>query len=123
MYDQLALFDEKQYKDPFLIDDFVVSQLNETMFNYIINWPKWLSKILFVYGNIGSGKTHLAHIWAKISNAKFINNDNFSLDYIIDSDSNAFIIDNCENFDQLNLLHSFNLINQMNKYLLLHINL
>lgn len=60
----------------FAEDDFITSQANQNAFNYIQNWLSWgegrYSKLLILYGPRSSGKTHLSHIFAKLTKAKLI---------------------------------------------------
>ena len=60
MSDQLILkFPEHQaYKK----EDFYVSPSNEEAFDFIKSWPKWIKRIVNIFGPSGSGKSHLASI-------------------------------------------------------------
>ena len=60
MSDQLILkFPEhRAYKK----EDFYVSPSNEEAFDFISNWPKWIKRIVNIFGPSGSGKSHLASI-------------------------------------------------------------
>ena len=60
MSDQLILkFPEhRAYKK----EDFYVSPSNEEAFDFIKSWPKWIKRILNIFGPSGSGKSHLASI-------------------------------------------------------------
>lgn len=53
-------------------EDLLESRSNQLAVSLIDNWPDWPSNILILAGPIGSGKTHLAKIWAQTSNAKVI---------------------------------------------------
>lgn len=44
--------------------DFMVSECNKKAFTYINFWPEWVASGLVIYGPKGSGKTHLAHLFA-----------------------------------------------------------
>ncbi|MBP1532173.1 MAG: hypothetical protein ILA52_01580 [Alphaproteobacteria bacterium] len=49
-------------------EDFMVSECNREAFMMIDSWPSWLSFGVLIYGPKGSGKSHLAHLFAdKIS--------------------------------------------------------
>jgi len=52
-------------------EDFLVAPGNETALAWIDRWPDWPNGILVLYGPEGSGKTHLGHIWAARSGARF----------------------------------------------------
>ena len=60
MNDQLILkFPEhRAYKK----EDFYVSPSNEEAFDFISSWPKWIKRIINIFGPSGSGKSHLASI-------------------------------------------------------------
>jgi chromosomal replication initiation ATPase DnaA len=50
-------------------EDFLVGATNEPAYAAIENWPNWPDQILLLLGPQGSGKSHLAAIWAGISHA------------------------------------------------------
>lgn len=51
--------------DPrFGAEDFLVSPSNEQAYGLIETWPDWPDTILLLVGPRGSGKSHLASIWA-----------------------------------------------------------
>ena len=60
MSDQLILkFPSHQaYKK----EDFYVSPSNQEAYDFINSWPKWIKRIINIFGPVGSGKTHLASI-------------------------------------------------------------
>ena len=43
-------------------EDFYVSPSNEEAFDFISSWPKWIKRIVNIFGPTGSGKSHLASI-------------------------------------------------------------
>ena len=60
MNDQLILkFPSQQaYKK----EDFYVSHSNQEAYDFINSWPKWIKRIINIFGPSGSGKSHLASI-------------------------------------------------------------
>jgi len=52
--------------------DFVAGPGNETALAFIESWPGWPLHALAVFGPLGCGKTHLAHIWRGLSGADFV---------------------------------------------------
>jgi len=53
-FEQLSNFDK---------NDFFVSECNYFAFNLIKSWPNWEKKILNIYGERKSGKSHLSEIF------------------------------------------------------------
>jgi chromosomal replication initiation ATPase DnaA len=45
-------------------EDFLESLSNETALKAVSAWPRWAHPVLLVVGPAGSGKTHLASLWA-----------------------------------------------------------
>ncbi len=52
--------------------DFVVTSGNQEALAWLQKWPDWPSHGLVLYGPQGSGKTHLAHIWAQRAGAEWL---------------------------------------------------
>ncbi len=110
------------YKQNFKYDDFYVSDSNYYAFKLIDKWPYWEKKILNIYGEKYSGKTHLANIFKKKNNGIRINeseltNENLKNFKLYEN----IILDNFTNNCDERLLYSlFNLIDQDNKYLLIN---
>ncbi len=109
-------------KAAYLPEDYVVSSANISAFSCIKNWPNWgkgiFPKILLLYGEYGSGKTHLAHIWQHISNAIFLKaQDLYSL-HLFTGQQNL-ICDNIENIDETLLFHLINFTHENQQYLLM----
>ncbi len=53
-------------------EDFLVADGNADALAWIDRWPGWPNGILVLYGPPGSGKTHLAHIWAAQSGGQIV---------------------------------------------------
>jgi DnaA regulatory inactivator Hda len=51
-------------------EDFFVSPANAVAVAMIEGWQGWPSRKLLLIGPTGSGKTHLAHVWAQASGAR-----------------------------------------------------
>jgi len=43
-------------------EDFYVSPSNQEAYDFINSWPRWIKKIVNIFGPSGSGKSHLASI-------------------------------------------------------------
>ena len=113
-------------------DDFLVSKSNKEAYKLIIRWPNWPGRKIIIFGDPGTGKTHLSKIWQKKSSAVTLNLNKFKK---IKFDKfflkkKKFIIENISNFfDKIktkdkellekNLLHFCNLIEEKRGYLIL----
>ena len=119
MNDQLILKFPK--KNIYQMEDFYVSSSNQEAYDFINNWPKWIKKIINIYGPPGSGKTHLASILRKKTTCLYLKanqlNDKTYFDF---KPKEALIIENENNKINENLLFSlWNLVMQDNKYFLI----
>ena len=109
------------HKIEFNEHDYYVSKSNYFAFNLIQNWTKWEKKILNIYGDTFSGKTHLAKIFQNKSKALYLTNNDVNEEIFKKIKlSECIVIDDFEKIKNKNLLYSlFNLIYQDNKYLLI----
>ena len=53
--------------------DFYVSESNQEAYNFVDSWPKWIKKIVNIYGDHGSGKTHLSSILQEKTKSLLLN--------------------------------------------------
>ncbi len=53
-------------------EDYFVSSSNALAVSMIADWRNWVSGKLLLLGPAGSGKTHLAHVWAADSGARIV---------------------------------------------------
>ena len=110
------------HKKSFDEHDYYVSKSNYYAYSIIEKWPKWEKKILNVYGDKFSGKSHLANIFKSKTGAllieeKKINDNIFKKIKLFEN----IIIDNYnEKFDEKLLYSIFNLVDQDNKYMLIN---
>ena len=69
----------KNNKNDYLEDDFIKSESNYNAHQLIKHWPDfWGSQFLIINGPEGSGKSHLANIWKKKSNAFSVTAENIT---------------------------------------------
>lgn len=54
------------------LDDFMPSASNEAALTTIEAWPAWPDRVLLLVGPEGSGKSHLARIWAEKADADLL---------------------------------------------------
>jgi len=119
--------DQLTFKFPFskkfYENDYFVSKNNFSAFKLIDSWPNWPGKWLNIFGEQGSGKTHLSKILEKkIKKTKLINANNIN-DKII-GELNKFdclIIDEFKNNINENLLYSIlNQLKQLDSFILIN---
>ena len=67
---QLAL--ALEHAESFAREDFLVGPCNERAFQLVAAWPDWPANALALVGPEGSGKTHLAMIWAAMAGARTV---------------------------------------------------
>ena len=54
-------------------DDFLPGASNAAAISLIESWPNWPSPVVLLAGPVGSGKTHLAHVWQELGGATIVN--------------------------------------------------
>ena len=119
--DQLTLkfpFSKKYYKQ-----DYFVSSNNFSAFKLIDSWPHWPGKWVNIFGERGSGKTHLSKILEKkIKKIKLIEAQNINNEIIEEiSEIECLIIDSFDNNIDENLFYSIlNQSKQIDNYLLIN---
>jgi len=60
------------HQTSFAREDFLEGPSNRTAFAMVERWPDWPDRLLLVMGPEGSGKSHLASIWAEAAGARFL---------------------------------------------------
>jgi chromosomal replication initiation ATPase DnaA len=65
-------------------DDFFVSDANSEAVTAIDAWRDWPSRKMLLVGPKGSGKTHLAHVWATDAQAQIIDASSLDADLVAD---------------------------------------
>ena len=113
---------ELDHKKNFNEHDFYVSKSNFYAYNIIDKWPKWEKKILNIFGEKFSGKTHLANIFKSKTNALLINACKIDEEIFkkIKLFENIIIDDFEKNYDEKLIYSIFNLADQDNKYMLIN---
>ena len=103
--------------------DYYVSSNNYYAFKLIDGWPDWPGKWLNIYGEKGSGKTHLSKILEnKIKKAEIISANRINSNIIQDLNRlDCLIVDNFNNDIDEDLLYTiFNHSKQLNNYVLIN---
>ena len=119
MNDQLILKFPTQ--NAYKKEDFYVSSSNEEAYDYINSWPRWIKRIINIFGPAGSGKSHLASILQnKTSCLKVLSKDLNEKIFIKFKTKEALIIENLyEKVNEKILFSIWNKTIQDNKYLLI----
>ncbi len=119
MNDQLILKfpPNKVYKK----EDYYVSPSNQEAYDFINSWPRWIKRIVNIFGPSGSGKSHLAHILKNKTSCLQINCKEIDdRTYLKFKTKEALIIENVDEKISEELLFSlWNITLQDNKYLLI----
>ena len=105
----------------YLKEDFYVSTSNQEAYDFINSWPKWIKRIVNIYGPHGSGKSHLASILKSKTSYLQVNanqlNEKIFLEF---KTKEALIIENLDEKISEKLLFSlWNIALQDNKYFLI----
>ena len=111
-------FSKKYYEQ-----DFFVSSNNFSAYKLIESWPTWPGKWLNIFGDHGSGKTHLAKILEKkIPKIQLIDAKNIQDEIIQNLDfTDCLIIDSFDNNIDEKLLYSIlNQSKQLENYVLIN---
>ena len=102
-------------------EDFYVSSGNQEAYDFINSWPKWIKRIVNIFGPPGSGKSHLASILENKTPCLQINSNELNEETFLQfKTKEALIIENLDDKISEELLFSlWNVALQDNKYLLI----
>ena len=75
-------------------DDFFVSDANAMALALVDSWPNWAGNKLAIIGPEGSGKTHLAHVWAAQSGARIVDAASLTKDAVPDLAQTPIAVEN-----------------------------
>lgn len=75
-------------------DDFFVSDANAMALAMVDSWPNWAGNKLAIIGPEGSGKTHLAHVWAAQSGARIVDAASLTKDAVPDLAQTPIAVEN-----------------------------
>jgi len=103
-------------------DDFLPGPSNEAVLTMIDSWPDWPARALAITGPQGSGKSHLASIWAEEAGARFLSARALTIATLPGAlTTGALVLEDCEAgaFDERALFHLLNLVREDEAWLLL----
>lgn len=103
------------YRKAFGRSDFMVAPCNKEAISWIDKWPNWPVPAVLIYGESGSGKTHLASIFSEYRlEARDLTND--FMPYF----QKKIVVENLEELkSEEALFHLFNFVRDLGGYLLL----
>lgn len=121
------LMNQLVFKFPFKIkyyeQDFYVSNNNFPAYKLIESWPNWPGKWLNIFGDTGSGKTHLSQILQKkIDKIKLVDAKDINNNIIAELNNlDCLIIDNFQNNIEEKLFYSIlNQSKHMENYIVIN---
>ena len=100
--------------------DFLVAPSNEAAIAWLDRWPDWPAPALALWGPPGSGKTHLAHVFAARAAARFIDPGALATERVPEllGAAAAAIVDEAQSAADEPLLHLYNLLAERGGHLL-----
>ena len=104
-------------------EDFLVGDANEAAYGLIEAWPNWPDRVLVLTGPAGSGKSHLAAIWAERARAWTVTASGVTHERVQHLASNGALvvedIDRPDGRDEAALFHLLNLARERGSPVLL----
>ena len=102
-------------------EDFYVSPSNQKAYDFINSWPKWIKRIVNIFGPSASGKSHLVSILKRKTQCLLIDSNELNEKIFFKfKTKEALIIENLHESVSEKLLFSlWNIVLQDNKYVLI----
>ena len=114
------------FSDGDRLEDFLRSPANSKALDAVLAWPDWPAPALLLWGPAGSGRTHLARIWARRSGARFFDGNRLGAAPEAMArlgDARHCVIDDADQVhEDRTLLHLYNLVANQGGHLLLTAN-
>jgi len=100
-------------------EDFLPGQCNESALQLIDCWPEWPANAVALIGPEGSGKTHLATIWASVAGARIVSGRALGEAALTSAlATGALVVENAAAADERSLFHLINLAREETAFLL-----
>ena len=104
-------------------EDYAVTPANELAHRAVMGWPDWAAPQMALIGPTGSGRTHLAHVWAEKAAAQPLTLSSTGeappAAVLEASPGQCFWLDDAEQADETTLFHLLNLARERHLPLLL----
>jgi chromosomal replication initiation ATPase DnaA len=103
-------------------EDFLGGPSNAAALSLVERWPDWPSRTILLRGPEGSGKTHLAAIWARAAGARMLSPRALNgSDVPVALATGALVLENLaeSGFDEAALFHLLNLAREERAYVLI----
>jgi chromosomal replication initiation ATPase DnaA len=117
---QLAL--DLPHETSFAREDFLRGASNAAALALVESWPDWPSRIVALTGPEGSGKSHLAAIWANLAGARFLAARALGETHLPTAlATSALVVEDlsAERLDERALFHLLNLAREYEAYVLI----
>jgi chromosomal replication initiation ATPase DnaA len=110
------------HAESFSRDDFLEGPANAAALSLIESWPEWPNRVMLLAGPEGSGKSHLATIWAQRAGARAISAHALTATTVPAAlATGALVVEdlNPQAFDERALFHLMNLAREEGAFVLL----
>ena len=111
-----------QHAESFAREDFLEGPSNAAALGLIESWPDWPNRIMALTGPEGSGKSHLASIWAEASGARRMSARHLAENGVPASlATGALVLEDLvpDGFDERALFHLINLTREEQAFVLI----
>jgi chromosomal replication initiation ATPase DnaA len=117
---QLAL--DLPHETSFAREDFLQGSSNAAALAVVESWPDWPARTVALVGPEGSGKSHLAAIWANLSGARFLSARALGITHLPAAlATNALVVEDlgAEQLEERALFHLLNLAREYEAHVLI----
>lgn len=102
-------------------EDLIESSANLTAVEMIDAWPDWPGNVAILAGPVGSGKSHLASIWAQQADAEIFHMKDLRSEHALSGNFKNYVLENTDAgcIDETALFHLINQARENGKFLLI----